>query len=90
MDSEVKYYFATSNSYANSAIERCVERYDYIVKKYTASTYQNFMNRTIGNAVGLRAMQYNNGQTLYVTGIVIMLFSFVSLAAVFVTKKKEN
>ena len=90
LDSEVKYYFATSNSYANSAIERCVERYDYIVKKYTASTYQNFMNRTIGNAVGLRVMQYNNGQTLYVTGIVIMLFSFVSLAAVFVTKKKEN
>ena len=79
----------TPGSGVNENVANCVAKYDYIVRKYGTSTYNNFMNRTIANSSNIVVITGLNDSG---TNVMLTLFALMGVTGIvyFGFKKKKH
>ena len=89
-------YFKTSSTTSDTDILECVERYDYIIKKYGTTALPDFIGRNNGYTPAPSGLNINifNSSTSSITGtttiIVISSITALSVGGYFFIRKKKN
>ena len=78
---------ANADQYGSLA-EQVVARYDYIVGKYGAATFANFMNRTISYSNRFDSLELNSNN--YLVLLLAISCSVIAVTALVVLKKKKQ
>ena len=68
--------------------EKCVAKYDYIIKKYGVATYENFMSRTTKNNSNLIVNKVNNQIILSIT--ICVMITIASVGIFFYLKRRKH
>ena len=90
MSDTSKTYFTTSSANENgNLVEQAIARYEYIIGKYGTTTYDNFMERS-GLSSNKMVAAIDKQNNIIIITACLSAFTLLSLAMVFVSRKKEE
>lgn len=84
---------ANADELSESIIENCVARYDYIVGKYGANTYSDFMNRSpepLGYSLGGNTNQMIEQTATWACVGILFLSAFTAGSAFIIKRRREG
>jgi len=86
------YLTSELQSNVGSAIERAVERYDYVLAKYGTTNYANFMDRSVVSlsAATITGSFYTTSNTAVLMIVLVSFTALVATAGYFLLKKKKE
>lgn len=91
LDDTNKNILTTYSSDSNDTIGMCVARYDYIINKYSTSTYTDFLNRgSVSNANALAPNTTSNNTTLIICLLVVSILSGAIISTIIIVINKKS